>query len=160
MQLPTPIREGREVSVEAWLKQRDTLPVLPSLVPDTPPGPSSTARDPAPHLTTGPVLMSASSSSLLSSLPSLPQSLPPSLVPPTMESLLGVEFAKWGWWVFFLCPKFSFHSLCYDQTEKVCMEAEVIYTNNINGFNLVWAAFFICCFCYYLDSERETTMYW
>ncbi|XP_050696534.1 zinc finger matrin-type protein 5-like [Eriocheir sinensis] len=96
MQLPTPIREGREVSVEAWLKQRDTLPIMPSLVPDTLPGPSSTTRDPASHLTAGPVLMSTSSSSLLSSLPSLPQSLPPSLFPPTMESLLGVEFAKWG----------------------------------------------------------------
>lgn len=87
MKLPTPVREGREVSVEAWLKQRETLHVLPSLVPDTLPGLSSNPHDPLTPLNTGPL-----PTSLLSSLPHLP----PSLIPPTMESLLGVEFAKWG----------------------------------------------------------------
>lgn len=80
MKLPTPVREGREVSVESWMKQRRV-----PLTADDVPGPS---HDPVE-------ILAPLNSPLPPSLLSIPH-LPPSLAPTTPESWLDVEFAKWG----------------------------------------------------------------
>ncbi|KAG0719206.1 Zinc finger matrin-type protein 5 [Chionoecetes opilio] len=75
--LPAALREGREVSVEAWLTQRRV-----PLTSDTLPGPPLHTLPPL-NTPLPPTLASA-------------PNLPPSLAPTTLESWLGVEFAQWG----------------------------------------------------------------
>ena len=80
MRLPTAVKEGREVSVESWLKQRRV-----PLTTNTLPGPT---HDPVETL----ALLNSPLPPFLLALPHLP----PSLAPTTPESWMNVEFSKWG----------------------------------------------------------------
>ncbi|XP_063846137.1 zinc finger matrin-type protein 5-like [Scylla paramamosain] len=82
MQIPTAQREGLDLSVDSWLKQRK-VPLTEDS--DALPGP---APDPVE-------ILAPLNTPLPPALLSLPR-LPPSLAPVTPQCYLQVEFAEWG----------------------------------------------------------------